>query len=95
MMNLSTTMIRRTDPRRTMSEYHPRAAQCPVCGTIEIGHECLGPNHQLMLAQKAPELTELDIMKVVDHIRQKSGVGIEVVVPGHTYILLLYEFDDI
>lgn len=78
-----------------MTEYRPIAQQCPVCGTIEIGHQCLGPNHKLMFAETRPEITEIDIMRVVDHIREKGGVGIEVETPGHTFILMLYEFDQL
>jgi hypothetical protein len=80
--------------RKTMREYRPEAQACPVCGTIEIGHQCLGPNHKFMLAESKPEITEIEIMRVVDHIREKGGVGIEVNTPRHTYILLLYEFDE-
>jgi hypothetical protein len=80
---------------RKMTEFYAPAIKCPVCGTMEVGHLCLGPNHQLMFKQTQPEITEIDIMRVVDHIREKSGVGLEVKVPGHTYILLLYEFDEL
>lgn len=71
------------------------ALQCPVCGVSEIGHQCLGPNHKFMIAEKRPEITEIDIMRVVDHIREKGGVGIEVTTAGRVYILMLFEYDEL